>query len=247
MGILDPWREARAGILAQPYVAPEPWVNPGYNLPDHPNAPYRPTPEVNEEVVAATQAAGTPYDPRWRRPEEQQISEGHDGSEIGPKGFSHLSDAELSQQLSSSMDDKHNPKNNSALRGLHNMTGGYLSGPKSLGRVGLAPAAALANLMAGEQLQGLWNEQALRNQRRDVNQMHNYTQQGVSPGYTPGPPPNPNFKSLTPVPVTVQQLLPLPSIPQPYTHSDGGGGYSGGGHQSENDDGSISDGWGGGE
>lgn len=71
MGILDPWREARAGILAQPFVAPDPFVNPGYNLPDHPNAPYRPTPEVvNEEVVAATQAAGTPFAPR-RRFEDQ--------------------------------------------------------------------------------------------------------------------------------------------------------------------------------
>tara|TARA_R110001592_G_scaffold213281_1_gene466010 strand:+ start:1753 stop:2565 length:813 start_codon:yes stop_codon:yes gene_type:complete len=67
MGILDPWREARAGILAQPFVAPDPFVNPGYNLPDHPNAPYRPTPDaVNEEVVAATQAAGTPFAPRRR-------------------------------------------------------------------------------------------------------------------------------------------------------------------------------------
>ena len=71
MGILDPWREARAGILAQPFVAPDPFVNPGYNLPDHPNAPYRPTPDaVNEEVVAATQAAGTPFAPR-RRFEDQ--------------------------------------------------------------------------------------------------------------------------------------------------------------------------------
>jgi len=88
MGILDPWREARAGILAQPFVAPDPFVNPGYNLPDHPNAPYRPSINaVNEEVVAATQAAGTPFAPRAPFKYDQGEGDGYSptGSEM-PEG-----------------------------------------------------------------------------------------------------------------------------------------------------------------
>jgi len=245
MGILDPWREARAGILAQPFVAPDPFVNPGYNLPDHPNAPYRPTPEVvNEEVVAATQAAGTPFAPRRRF--QDQGGEGWDGTGNEPTSLYSLTDEELSQQLSSSMDDKHNPENNSALRGVHNMTGGYLSGPKSFARAALSPAAALANAMAGNQLQSLFNEQAVRNQRSDVNKMHN-SQQGVPPGYTPGPPVDPNYQSLTPTPITSMPLTPILTAVEAQRqrelrdmqmnlaqetygggeYSDGGGGFGG--------------------
>ena len=122
------------------------------------------------------------------------------------------------------------------------MTGGYLSGPKSFARAALSPAAALANAMAGHQLQSLFNEQAVRNQRRDVNEMHN-TQQGVPPGYTPGPPVDPNYQSLTPTPVTSMQLNPIMTRPQQdlaYSqmqlaqetygggeYSDGGGGFGG--------------------
>lgn len=211
MGILDPWREARAGILAQPFVAPDPFVNPGYNLPDHPSAPYRPSINaVNEEVVAATQAAGTPFAPRapFKYGQDEGEGDGWDGTGNEPTSLYSLTDEELSQQLSSSMDDKHNPENNSALRGVHNMTGGYLSGPKSFARAALSPAAALANAMAGNQLQSLFNEQAVRNQRSDVNKMHN-SQQGVPPGYTPGPPVDPNYQSLTPTPVASMPLTPM--------------------------------------
>ena len=76
--------------------------------------------------------------------------------------------------------------------------------------------------------------------------MHN-TQQGVPPGYTPGPPVNPNYQSALHAPVTSMQLTPIMTHPQQdlaYSQmqlaqeiygggdsSDGGGsggGYSGG-------------------